>query len=300
MNARNDIDLLATCWTSAGDAAPQRGDEASPLDIVYRVESLARADWNGIGLVHADLERASETIGLSGLRTVIDEAGLRYREVEILDRWWTVGEERERADRLRDDLFEAASVLGAECIKVMSCLQDPAPPRAVFVRELRELSERAADAGVRLALEPMPFSTNVATLEDGVRLMEDVDHPAAGLTIDTWHVYRAGTPYARIPEIVPLEFVAVVEINDCAREPVGSLWADTVDNRRLPGEGDANVAEFVHAVAAAGFRGPWGVEIISEELRGMSLDDALERSAAASRREISSGLGGVAIGLDSR
>lgn len=295
MNAQPEIDLLATCWTSAGDAAPQRGDEISPFGIVERVEGLARAGWNGIGLVHADLQRASQTIGLLALRAAVDAAGLRYREVEILDRWWTGGVERERADRLRDDLFEAAAVLGAQHVKVMSCLQDPAPPRDIFVGELRELSRRAADAGVRLALEPMPFSSNVATLEEGVRLLKDVDHPAAGLTVDTWHVYRAGTPYERIPEIVPPEFVAVVELNDCAREPVGSLWADTVDNRRLPGEGDAQVSEFVRAVAATGFSGPWGVEIISEELRGWPLDVALTRSAAAAQSVIEAGLTGVSI-----
>jgi sugar phosphate isomerase/epimerase len=289
MSTRDGIDLLATCWTSAGDAAPQRGDEVSPFGILDRVEQLAGTGWNGIGLVHADLQRAAQGIGLPALRAAIDGAGLRYREVEILDRWWTQGAERERADRLRDELFDAAAELGAQHIKVMSCLQDP-PPRAVFVRELRELSRRAADAGVRLALEPMPFSANVATLEEGVRLMEEVGHPAAALTIDTWHVFRAGTPYARIPDLVPPELVAVVEINDCASEPVGSLWADTVDHRRLPGEGDANVAEFVRWVARTGFTGPWGVEIISEELRALPLDAALSRTAAASLREIGAGL----------
>ena len=294
MTGRNSIDLLATCWTSAGDAAPQRGDEVSPFSIQDRVTALADAGWSGIGLVNADLQHAKREIGLPALRTAIDLAGLEFREVEILDRWWTHGETRVHADRLRDDLFEAAAELGAQRIKVMACLDATPPPYEHFVRELRELCRRATDAGVTLALEPMPFSTNVATLEDGVRLMEEVDHPAAGLTVDTWHVFRAGTPYERIPNIVPPELIAVVELNDCAADPVGNLWADTVDNRRLPGEGDANVAEFVRWIAATGFAGPWGVEIISEELRGMPLDVALQRSAAAARREIQAGLGGVA------
>lgn len=32
-------DLLATCWTWAGDAAPARDDEASPIDIRTRLEA---------------------------------------------------------------------------------------------------------------------------------------------------------------------------------------------------------------------------------------------------------------------
>jgi len=287
------IDLLATCWTSAGDAAPQRGDEVSPVPIVERIGDLVRAGWSGIGLVNADLQYAKREMGLPALREAIDQAGLRFREVEIIADWWTDGERRERADRLRDDLFEAAAELGAQRIKVMACLDESAPPRDVFVRELRELSRRAADAGVLLALEPMPFSSNVATLDEGVRLLEDVGHAAAGLTIDTWHVFRAGTPYERIPEIVPSELVAVVEINDCAAQPVGSLWADTVDNRRLPGQGDADTAEFVRWIAATGFTGPWGVEIISEELRNLPVSVGLERSARAAEESIRAGLARV-------
>ena len=284
-----DIDLLATCWTSAGNAAPQRGDEVSPVPILERVAAAASTGWTGMGFVHADLARARDDAGLEALAAELDARGIRFREVEIIADWWTTGPRREAADRLRDDLFHAASVLGARHVKVLACLDEP-PPRERFVRELRELSERAADAGVRLALEPMPFSTNVATLQDGVDLAEEVGHPALGLTIDTWHVYRAGTPYDRIPEIVPPELVVVVELDDCAAEAVGGLWEDTVDHRRLPGDGDADPAEFVRRVAETGFDGPWGVEIISEELRGLELAEGLRRTAARSRAAVREGL----------
>jgi hypothetical protein len=41
-----DEDLLATCWTTAGDAAPLRGDEQSPIPLQERVE---RWRWVPIG-----------------------------------------------------------------------------------------------------------------------------------------------------------------------------------------------------------------------------------------------------------
>ena len=34
-------ELLATCWTSAGDATPDRGDEVSPVDLRTRIETAA-------------------------------------------------------------------------------------------------------------------------------------------------------------------------------------------------------------------------------------------------------------------
>ena len=36
-----DEDLLATCWTTAGDAAPLRGDGRSPLPLRERVAAAA-------------------------------------------------------------------------------------------------------------------------------------------------------------------------------------------------------------------------------------------------------------------
>ena len=34
-------ELLASCWTSAGNAAPDRGDEVSPVDLRTRIETVA-------------------------------------------------------------------------------------------------------------------------------------------------------------------------------------------------------------------------------------------------------------------
>jgi sugar phosphate isomerase/epimerase len=34
-------------------------------------------------------------------------------------------------------------------------------------------------------------------------------------------------------------------------------------DRRLPGDGDFDIAGFVDAVRATGFQGPWGVEVLS-------------------------------------
>ena len=60
-------ELLATCWTSAGDAAPNRGDQISPVDLRTRIETAAEIGWEGFGLRHADLAIAASTIGLQEL-----------------------------------------------------------------------------------------------------------------------------------------------------------------------------------------------------------------------------------------
>lgn len=276
-----DTELLATCWTSAGDAAPQRDNEVSPESMFDRLRAIASTGWNGVGLVHADIVAAKSTIGLEGLNQAIDDVGLKFREVEILADWWTEGERRIASDQARDDLFEAAAAIGASNLKVLACLDATPPEWEVFVRELRELGVRASDLGINLALEPMPFSSNIRTVRDGMRLVEAVDLDNVGLTLDTWHVYRAGTPFEQLERLLAPESIFIVEIDDCAEEPVGSLWDDTVDNRLLPGEGSADTSGFVEQMLRLGFGGPWGVEIISTEHRNLPIREALARAADA-------------------
>jgi D-psicose/D-tagatose/L-ribulose 3-epimerase len=61
--------------------------------------------------------------------------------------------------------------------------------RERVVASLRLAAEDAAAHGVRLALEPLNrFETDrVNTVEQGVELCEEVDHPAVGLHLDTFH-----------------------------------------------------------------------------------------------------------------
>src|SRR5690606_21518566 len=60
---------------------------------------------------------------------------------------------------------------------------------ASAVAALRAAGDIAADAGVTLALEPLNrFETYfVNTADQGVQLMDAVDHPAVGLLLDTFH-----------------------------------------------------------------------------------------------------------------
>ena len=111
-------DLLATCWTSAGDAAPGRGDEVSPIPLRERAEACAEAGWTGFGLLHADLELALGGVDLAHLRGMFEDCGVDRVELEFLGDWWTEGERRRESDRRRALLLSAAEALGAGAIKV--------------------------------------------------------------------------------------------------------------------------------------------------------------------------------------
>ncbi|MGM9474502.1 sugar phosphate isomerase/epimerase family protein [Pseudarthrobacter sp. YS3] len=269
--------LIASCWISAGDAAPGRPDERSPLSMAERIASIAQTGWSGVGLVHADLVQARDTIGYAELSRLIREAGIGIVEVEFLNGWWATGAERAESDIHRSELFEAARALGARHIKVGAGMADDPLPLATLASAFSDLADEAAESGIRLALEATPFS-HLRTTQEAVEVVTQSDSPAAGLMIDIWHTYRGGLSHKDLWDVVPMERVAAVEIDDGYKDVVGTLFEDTINNRAYCGEGDFDTRTFIERTLDAGYQGPWGVEIISAEHRSLPLTEGLKRA----------------------
>src|SRR3954447_7532322 len=101
-------DLLATCWTTAGDAAPSREDWRSPVPLRARIEAAAAAGFAGFGVLAVDLAVAERQYGLSGIRAMLADNGIVHLELEGLPDWWGTGLVRERSDALHRSLLVAA------------------------------------------------------------------------------------------------------------------------------------------------------------------------------------------------
>ncbi len=277
------VELLATCWTHSG-ALPLPGEHLSRYDLRTRAEAVARAGYVGIGVTIGDLE--ASPLPLRDIAAMFDDLGLVHREVELLEDWWATGERRRESDQVRGGLLRAAEALGARSIKVGPdvVLDDsPLPPPVDVPRwagELHTLAGQAADVGSRIALEPLPFS-NVADFRLAGELVRAADHPAAGLTVDIWHVERGPSTLDDVAGL-PTGSVFVVELND-AGPPHGHLFADTIRRRVLPGAGDFDLAGFVRVLRDGGFTGPWGVEMLSDAYRARPLDEALVAAAESTR-----------------
>jgi sugar phosphate isomerase/epimerase len=267
-------ELIATCWTSAGNIAPLTSPEISPVPIVERLEAIASTGWAGFGLAYDDLVVARDTIGFSGLKNLIDQAGFRHVEVELLTNWWDDSLSHEWRPQF-ELLLDAAETLGARFIKIGTAFGEPLEDLDFLVEPLRRLTTEASERGTRIALEPMPFSM-VGSIPAAAELMRSVDMPECGLVVDYWHVFRAGTSLEELSRSVTAEQIFGVELNDADAEIKGTLFEDTRDNRRLCGEGDQDVAGFITTLQAIGFNGPWGVEILSEQHRTRPVREALE------------------------
>lgn len=266
--------ILASYYTLAGDVTPafRPGVEVSPRTIEDRIAAAAAAGYRGIGFADLDLGYWWKVHGPARIRRWLDESGLEVIELEMLDDWYADGEARAASDVRRAQLIEWAGELGARHIKVGTGFGGPIE-RSRLVEELAGLCAEAADAGTRIALEPMPVAP-LRTPQEALDVVEASGALNAGVFIDLWHVVRAGVDIASLRD-VPGERITAVELIDAAATPVqGDLYVDGIDHRRPAGTGELDVDGFLDALLETGFDGTIGDENLSLDNRARPLAEA--------------------------
>jgi len=262
------IELLASYWTiSCG--IPHTDREYSPFDFRDRVESAAKAGFKGFGLWHADLEHVLKTRSLQEMKQILDDNGIAHLELEFLTDWFLEGERKKQSDTCRKLLLDAAEALGAHHVKVGDFFQEKAS-MPHLIEAFAGLCAEAADRGTKVGFELMPFAM-IRTLEDSLELVKESGAANGGICLDTWHIVKLKIPFDQLRRI-PSQYLTSVELNDGTFDCPWSLHEDTVNHRRFCGEGEFDVPGFIRAVKDAGYDGPWGVEVLSEELREWPLE----------------------------
>ena len=271
---REDAELLASYWTiSCG--VPHTDREYSPFDFQDRVESAARAGFTGFGIWHADLEHVLCQHTLKEMKQILDDNGIEHVELEFLTDWFLEGERKKRSDISKALLFDAAEVLEAHHLKVGDFFQETTP-MARLIEAFGRLCGEAAERGTKVGFELMPFAM-IRTLEASLQLVQGAGSSNGGICLDTWHIVKLKIDYDELRRIPP-QYITSVELNDGTLECSWSLHEDTVNHRRLCGEGEFDVKGFIRAIQDAGYEGPWGIEVLSEELRKWPLEHLTTRA----------------------
>lgn len=275
--------LIASYFTLAGDLIPFASSDPSPFDLAARADAAARAGYVGIGLETSDLRHCKERYGYAGIRRILADAGLTYLEFEVLTDWFTSGERRAASDAQRAFLLEAAGELGAQKIKTIGDAHggmDNAIPRDwpldLLAEAYGQLAREAAHVGAQITLELVP-GTGVRDLPTARAIAEGANEPNAGMLIDIWHLARGNISYEDVLELPPA-LINAVEIDDAMRLQEGTIFEDTIRRRKLPGEGELDVPRFLRCVMDTGYDGVYGVEMVSDEHRARSLEEAACRS----------------------
>jgi sugar phosphate isomerase/epimerase len=286
-----DVELVGLYWTLSGPVEVHVGREWSLFDFRDRCQEAAKVGFSGIGIWHADLEHLLETHSLHELKAILDDSGIRAHELEFLMDWWLDpgDEQRRAADEQRRMVFEAAAVLDPHHIKVGNIPGATVPFETLTERFAELCADAAEHHDAAIAYELMPFDPNVRGLDDAMALALGAGAPNGGIAIDTWHMGKLGIAPDELRRI-PLEHLAWVELSDGQHEDMADPVDETINHRRLPGEGEFEVAAYVEVLRDHGYPGPWGVEVLSEELRNLPMDEIFRRAYETTSAQFRAGV----------
>lgn len=85
---------------------------------------------------------------------------------------------------------------------------------------------------------------------------------------------------------IPARHLAWVELSDGSYENMPDLIDETVNHRKLPGEGEFPIRSYVAVCREIGYDEPWGVEVLSEELRNLPIEQIFERAYETSSGQL--------------
>jgi sugar phosphate isomerase/epimerase len=283
--------LMATYWTVSGPVEVHTGREWSLFSWSDRCAEAVKVGFQGLGLWHTDVTHQLETTTLAEMAKVFRDAGLEYLEVEFLwDFFVPEGEpKRANSDRLRKQLFETAAAFDAHHIKVGNIPETPCELDRLIEEYAALCDDAAQHTNARISYEIIPFDPIFTSLEEGIRLVTEAGRKNGGLAIDTWHMGKLHIPPEDLKRI-PGEYLAWVELSDGPVEFMDDPIDEVINHRRLPGEGEFDIPGYIAACRSIGYEGPWGVEILSEELRNLPMEEEFQRAYETTAAQFGAGV----------
>ena len=230
-----------------------------------KLEAAARVGFDGVEVMEADLLAFDGTP--ADIRRLAAELGLTidlyqpFRDFEAMP-------EPQRARNLdrAERKFDIMQALGTDLVLVCSNTQPAAlDDDARAAADLHEMAERAAKRGLRVGFEALSWARHIRLWRHAWRIVQQVDHPALGLIVDSFHTLALRDDPAGLAD-VPGERIFFVQLADAPLRDMDVLsWSRHY--RNFPGQGDLPVTGFVRAVLASGYAGPLSLEVFNDHFR---------------------------------
>lgn len=227
-----------------------------------RFAAAAEAGCAGIGLYVGEyLRLCAEGFDIVQLADLLDEFGLGLCDIEVVRVW--------SDDAAGHDAYELFTRTAWELADRFECryLQAIGPTNggtlAEVARPFAELCDRAADHGLLVGLEFLPF-TDIVTAADALAIVEAANRDNGGICVDIWHHAR-GANDMRLIDAIPAERVMAVQMNDGPTLPdLESYYEECLRRRLPPGQGEMDAVGFVTTLLTKGVHGPWSMEVCND------------------------------------
>ena len=233
-----------------------------------KLRAIAQAGFDGVEIFENDLLTAQHSARQIG--GLIRELGLKctifqpFRDFEGMPDTL-----RPRVFERMERKFDVMEELGTDLLLVCSNVSPAASPdRSRIVADFRELGERAAQRGLRVGYEALAWGRHVWDHREAWSIVREVNHPAIGLILDSFHSLARGIPVESLRDIDPAR-VFLVQLADAPLLQMDFLsWSRHF--RNMPGQGELAVTEYTATLLEIGYRNVLSLEIFNDRFRASS------------------------------
>ena len=226
-------------------------------------------------------------LGMAGVDTPwlvdrLQELQLTHPVAEAAFGW--LNPDRDAAAAEMANLSEYANAVGSRELVAVT-MEATLPPMDDVVSCFRALCQSAADAGLKVSMEFLPW-TGIPDLATAWEIIERTDCDNSGIMVDTWHWFRQpGGPNPDLLRQIPAEMLRVVQLCDAAAEVPDDIdiATETMTARLLPGDGAVDFAEVLGIIAGSGAEPIWFPEVFSSALAATGPQSMAPQVLAASQ-----------------
>ncbi|MBW1900619.1 MAG: sugar phosphate isomerase/epimerase [Deltaproteobacteria bacterium] len=254
------------------------------------VEAAAAGGYRGISIWPQHYKGAREQ-GLSDLdmKLMLEDHDLIIYELDPLVTWLPSpkspsGAEPSEYEAMfdgEDFFYHIADVLGAGHLNANQAVGESIPEIDLVAEAFAGVCDRAAPHDLKVSLEFLPWS-GIPDMETALRIVRQAGCPNCGIVLDMWHHFRSGGSVDDLLALSGKDIVAI-HTSDAAAQPEEDILNETMHGRRLPGDGVIDLVGVFRALDTIDCQAPIGVEVISDEMNGLSPLEAAVKAADATR-----------------
>jgi sugar phosphate isomerase/epimerase len=241
------------------------------LSFDDEVDLASRLGVSGLGMLPAKVA----TVGWDEAATALAARSLRATSMfggTFFD--LTAAESWETSQAELASVLEHSARMDAGCVYVVPGRAGGVPWEDLFENFGTATAPsvlRARELGVRLAFEPCAqIRTDISFVNALDDAIDVADHTGLDIVVDfaaCWMQRGLEQLFADAGERI-----ALVQVSDLA---IGSL---VTPDRRVPGDGDLPLRELLEHVLAAGYEGPFELEVFGPEIEREGVEAALARA----------------------
>jgi 4-hydroxyphenylpyruvate dioxygenase len=233
--------------------------------LAEKLEATAAAGFAGVEIFESDLLSFNGTP--KDVARMVAQLGLKIVTFQPFRDFEGMPEpQRSRTFARAERKFDLMGELGCDLLMICS---NVAPDSLGGIdraaADFHELGERAKKRGIRVGFEALAWGKHISDYRDSWEVVRRADHPAIGLTLDSFHIFSRKTDLKAIRSI-PSDKIVLVQLADAPWLDMDVInWSRHF--RCFPGQGDFPLTDFMDAVFATGYGGLLSLEIFNDQFR---------------------------------